>query len=187
MAQMIYADLSETCQRMTAKELAVHYGTSINGVRKALFKRRLSALPMLHPNRAATDGIEIHCRTETIRQLAERYSLCPETISRKLSALGLKAARAERPRQEKTVRPTRAHVRNTWGAAPRLAYTPTTEMEAAAEYLRRFGPVIRCREDGHYHPQGQFYRRGTFILNAAEIVAAACRNGWNPDAWKKVA
>jgi len=57
----------------------------------------------------------------------------------------------------------------------------------AAEYLRKFGPVIRCNERGHFDISGAYWRRGSTLLNAAQIIERAARNGFDADAWKRVA
>lgn len=58
-------------------------------------------------------------------------------------------------------------------------HTDVSPPARAAEYLRRFGQVVRCTADGKYHPKGDHWHRGNGIpLTADEIIARAVRNGW---------
>ena len=57
----------------------------------------------------------------------------------------------------------------------------------AADFLRRFGPVVRCDAEGRYAERGTHYRRGSTVLTGEEVIERAVRNGWNPDAWREVA
>lgn len=57
----------------------------------------------------------------------------------------------------------------------------------AADYLRRFGPVVRCDSTGMYSDRGTHWRRGSVVLGPDEVIERAMRNGWNPDAWRQVA
>jgi hypothetical protein len=56
----------------------------------------------------------------------------------------------------------------------------------AADFLRRFGPVVRCNSTGTFDPRGDHWRRGSKVLCADEIIARAERQGFNPDAWKEL-
>ncbi|NYD88777.1 hypothetical protein [Sphingomonas melonis] len=57
----------------------------------------------------------------------------------------------------------------------------------AADYLRRFGPVVRCDERGRYNENGTHWRRGSTVLTAADVIARAEFNGWRADQWAMVA
>lgn len=62
-----------------------------------------------------------------------------------------------------------------------------TRAGRAAEYLRRYGPVVRCNVGGRYDPNGDHWRRGSAILNAQEVIERAIRNGWDEHGWRRVA
>lgn len=62
-----------------------------------------------------------------------------------------------------------------------------TRAGQAADFLRRFAPVIRCNAEGHYDPTGRFWRRGSAVLCAGAVIARAERQGFRPDAWREIA
>lgn len=53
--------------------------------------------------------------------------------------------------------------------------------EAAADFLRRLGPILRCTEDGALTPAGGFWRRGLHVLSDGDVIDRAIRVGWEPD------
>ena len=58
----------------------------------------------------------------------------------------------------------------------------------AADYLRRFGSVYRCDDNGRQLADGFFWcRGGRVVLTDDELIQRAQRNGWNPDALRRVA
>jgi hypothetical protein len=71
--------------------------------------------------------------------------------------------------------------------APR-AHVEIGEAGQAAEFLRRFGPVFRCDVDGRQLQDGFFWNRGgRTVLTDEELIERARRNGWDPDAWRRIA
>lgn len=62
-----------------------------------------------------------------------------------------------------------------------------TRVGQAADFLRKFGGVWRCTPTGSPAPDGTHWRRGSSILTDAEIIERAEYNGWDADAWKRVA
>lgn len=87
---------------------------------------------------------------------------------------------------DRAKRRRKAPKRMPYKAAPDHVYVDPSEAGQAAEYLRRFGPVVRCNEGGAYDPAGARWRRGSVVLSAAEIVERARHNGWQGP-WKLVA
>lgn len=57
----------------------------------------------------------------------------------------------------------------------------------AADYLRRFGPVVRCNAKGRYDENGTHWRRNASILTADEIIERAEANGFDARAWARLA
>lgn len=58
----------------------------------------------------------------------------------------------------------------------------------AADYLRKWGPVFRCDEQGHQTNAGTHWNRGgRTILTDAELIERAERNGFDADAWRRIA
>lgn len=56
----------------------------------------------------------------------------------------------------------------------------------AADFLRHYGPLTRCNEQGFYDPKGGCWRRGSAILSASDVMERAHRLGFNPDSWREV-
>lgn len=84
------------------------------------------------------------------------------------------------PRTHKAWRPTLT------GRQPvDRAHRDETPAGMAADYLRRFGPVIRCNAKGEYQQNGDHWLRGHTILTADEVIDRAERNGWT--AWRLAA
>lgn len=57
----------------------------------------------------------------------------------------------------------------------------------AADYLRRFGPVVRCDDRGRYNENGTHWRRNFSVLTADEIIERAEANGFDSRAWARLA
>lgn len=62
-----------------------------------------------------------------------------------------------------------------------------TSVGQAADFLRKYSGVWRCTPTGSPDPKGTHWRRGSSILTDAEIIERAEYNGWDADAWKRVA
>lgn len=117
----------------------------------------------------------------TDRDVLERYAISKPTLRKWCAKAGVvlrKAPRIPPPNLGGMGRPK---------AAPFAAHRDHSRAGQAADYLRRYGPVIRCKADGTFDPKGDHWRRGAAILTADEVIARARRNGWNPDAWKDLA
>ncbi len=82
-------------------------------------------------------------------------------------------------------RPARPNAYQT--AALNVVVRNMSEAGRAADYLRRFGPVVRCDERGRYNENGTHWRRNSTVLTPAEIIERAERNGWQAREWSKVA
>lgn len=55
------------------------------------------------------------------------------------------------------------------------------QITAAIDYLKRWVSVSRCDEHGRIDPKGKFYRYGTAVLTAVEVVARARTRGFAND------
>lgn len=120
-------------------------------------------------------------RRMNISKLAEHFGCARVTVRKWLMETGASADTSFRrglPNLGAMGRPK---------AAPITQNRDTSRAGQAADFLRQFGPVIRCNASGHYDPKGNHWRRrSSNILCADEIIARAVRNGWNPDAWREV-
>lgn len=124
-------------------------------------------------------GFRLVAPTSTRKQLRTRYGKSEPTINRWLRETGITPRTAA---QQGFVGPA---VR-TFNPANR-PHRDASRAGGAADFLRRFGPVVRCDATGRFDPNGDHWRRGASILTADEVIQRAERNGWNPDAWRLVA
>jgi hypothetical protein len=69
----------------------------------------------------------------------------------------------------------------------RAAHRDMSNAGQAADHLRRYGPVFRCTADGKPDTKGTHWHRGSFVLTDEDIIDRAQRNGWDADAWRKIA
>jgi len=56
----------------------------------------------------------------------------------------------------------------------------------AAQYLQRWGEVIRCDDEGRPDPRGSFWRVYGRVRTDTEVIERAEAKGWRPDAWREV-
>jgi len=122
------------------------------------------------------------------KQLAAHYRKSGATVGvwNKLLGLVRPTGKHVNPKPAKTAPPktiTSATVKR-WPAhhkpAPMVSNRDVTQAGLAADFLRRFGPVVRCRADGRYDERGTHWRRGSTVLTADEVIERAQRNGWRP-------
>jgi hypothetical protein len=94
---------------------------------------------------------------------------------------------------ETGIRPMTAPVLAIGGASRKFSplnggsHRDMSRVGQAVDFLRKYGPVVRCDVAGRYDPKGDRWRRGSTILSAPEIVERAERLGFDADAWKRVA
>jgi hypothetical protein len=112
----------------------------------------------------------------TKRELRERYHRADPTINRWLQETGARCGRYSRAPE---IQPQRV--------VPAVSPEILTRATHAAEYLRKFGPVTRCNQNGAFNPRGDHWRRGNKVLCAQEVIARALRNGWHEHSWRELA
>jgi hypothetical protein len=106
--------------------------------------------------------------------LEARYSVGVETIRRWRLECGV-PLQPRVPRQKKLL----PFKQNAYTTAPiDRAHRDDSLAGQAADYLRRFGPVIRCNAAGRYDPNGDRWLRGSSLLTADEVIERAEFNGW---------
>lgn len=147
--------------------------------RACALKSRLKKMP---------EGFAEYQEGRSQRELAKHYGFAVATIQRFLTELGIDrmavyaAERASKGKVKPEARvvelPQRPKASTFTLTAVDRPYVDPTRVGQAAEYLRRFGPVVRCDEQGRYDPAGNRWRRGSSLLNADEIIQRAVRNGW---------
>lgn len=113
--------------------------------------------------------------------LCAHFARSPRIVRRWIAETGIRPMeRPAAPKRNVSTRPM--------GMVVKIHHDPRDHSAAgqAADYLRRYGPVARCNAGGRYDPKGDHWRRGSTVLAADEIIARAKRQGWQPDAWKRV-
>lgn len=137
------------------------------------------------------EGFAEYQRGRTVEDVARHFGLHEKTAKRMFAELGI-----NRQKQYNEARAAQAAQRKAAKSAPKPAsssvdrsafigtgkidrpHIDVTPAGQAAEFLRRFGPVVRCDERGRYDPAGNRWRRGSALLTADEIIQRAIRNGW---------
>jgi hypothetical protein len=135
-----------------------------------------------HAQAPIPDGFGLVAPTMTRSQLSNHYQRSDPVIRRWLSECGARARKAAPESQARSI-PTIGGRKHGKIDRPHLN---TTRAGQAADFLRQFGPVIRCNAAGQYHQHGDHWRRGSTILCADEVIARAQRLGFNPDGWREV-
>lgn len=120
----------------------------------------------------------------TMQELRQRYRRSEAIIYRWCRQASVQL-RTIRKKTDKAQRPSLGGMGRA-KPAPLNQHRDMTHAGQAADYLRRFGPVVRCNAGGQYDPTGPCWRRGSTILSADEVIARARRQGFNPDAWREV-
>lgn len=63
---------------------------------------------------------------------------------------------------------------------PLMQHRDLSQAGQAAEYLRRYGAVYRCDEEGRPNAKGSHWRRNFSVLGDDDVVRQATRLGWRP-------
>ncbi len=169
----IPADFLKVAPGRTINELQRHYHA---GPATIIRWREEAAIPVPPSNlRPVPDGFALVARGMTMKQLRERFGASEPLVRRWCAETGAE------PRRAGYVRFRQAQPR------PLPDARDQSRAGLAAQFLQRFGSVVRCNADGAADPKGSHWLRGgRFVLTDDEIMARATRNGWRPDAWREV-
>jgi hypothetical protein len=135
--------------------------------------------------------------TRTTKEIGKHYGVGERTTKRWLAQAGIVRDRGSRlsklvPRAVSTpvAAPRKVQPRSFWrkpGPRPLPDARDISRAGMAAQFLQKFGSVVRCDADGRIDPKGTHWLRGgRFVLSDAEIIERATRQGWRPDAWREV-
>ncbi|ODP39275.1 hypothetical protein [Sphingomonas turrisvirgatae] len=133
---------------------------------------------------------------KTINELQRIYSAGPDTVVRWRKEAGIVGPRKGAPAsvqaqpEPRATVPRKPRVGRFRQVQPRplIDHRDISRAGLAAQFLQRFGQVIRCDADGSINPKGTHWLRGgRFVLTDNEIMQRAERNGWRPDQWKELA
>lgn len=178
----IPADFETLWQTTSQADLCAHYRKGAATISHWCKKLNLVRTDGLGRGKTpAPVGFAEVARGKSRREIAEHYGMSADTVRRICADLGIVAQGvAFQPRAMSGPKLQPYH---------KSAMAPQRDMTRAgmaADWLRQFGPVIRCDGDGRYDPKGDHWRRGSTLLTADEVVERAYRNGWAPDAWKSL-
>lgn len=106
------------------------------------------------------------------QEAAKHYSASLSTVTRWRREIGLKS----QIRMRRAL--FRARMNNGFTQRPLLVIRDFSVAGQAADFLRRFGAVYRCAENGAPNSKGTHWKRNFSVLTDDEIVRRAERLGW---------
>lgn len=180
------ADFAEMAAKLSNPQLVKHY--ACGSVLPARWRKELGLgegprLQVGPQRRAVPDDFKAVAPGKSLRMIAEHYGVSHEMARR----FRIEAGMEPNPVGRHVAKPV-ALVTNAYMAAPlNRPVRDGSRAGMAADYLRKFGAVYRCTPMGAADPKGTHWRRGSAILTDAEIVQRAEYNGFDADAWKRVA
>lgn len=178
------ADFADNWQTMSQIDLCAHYGRGSAVVSD--WCKRLGLVRTQGTGRVKAQtptDFAAFVKGKSRREIAGHYGISPETVRRMCAELGIRT-------EGVAFRQSGTSVSSKLQPYHKTAMAPQRDMTRAgmaADWLRRFGPVVRCNAAGAYDPRGDHWRRGSTVLTADEVIDRAERNGWAPDAWKALA
>ncbi|MDO7841103.1 hypothetical protein [Sphingomonas immobilis] len=174
------SDFAELAQTMTSAELRLHYRTSKASISQW---RRECAIVTPRERHISAGTFKPTPVPENFRQVAPTLSVHAAKIFFEVGDTVLRRWEAEagvRLRRQLPGRPRQP------GTVINDTIRDMSRAGQAADFLRRFGPVARCDATGRYLADGFYWRRGSTVLSADEVIERAERNGWRADAWRQI-
>jgi hypothetical protein len=177
-------DFAHHALSISSEALAKRYGCSVETV--ARFRREVGVeaprpLGNLKPRtkRPMPEGFAVFAPQMSVAEIRAKTGASSGSVRRWLDEAGVS-----------TRAPARHGVlsgRSPMGFLSRAAdrgHRDHTRDGEAADYLRRFGPVYRCRANGRADPKGSHWCRGSTVLTAQDVIQRAVAKGFNPNAWQ---
>lgn len=172
-------DFRDVAPGRTVNQLQKIYGCGPEAVKRWREEAGIAACvtgPTGKAPRAIPDSFALVARGMTMKQLRERFSASETLVRRWCAEAGVEPRRAGY-----------AHFRQP-GPRPLPDARDQSRAGMAAQFLQKFGSVVRCDAEGRVDPRGTHWLRGgRFVLTDEEIMDRARRNGWDPDAWMEIA
>lgn len=171
------ADFAEVAVGKGLDKLVHHYSAGLGTVKRWLQESGIDRGQLATNGwvkRPAPDDFTTNAPVCTVAQLCHLYGVSSTIISRWLAETGATPIRT-------------GFVPNRSRGRPFQPHRDVSPEGQAAAFLQRFGPVFRCDRDGNPNPKGTHWRRGSFVLSGTEIIDRAVRNGWDANAWRKIA
>jgi len=139
----------------------------------------------VHPRHAMSDLAE-RAESMTAAELAAYYGCDPSAVCKRLKAAGITARQLTRQeRVEKSAASlergrARAAITNRYRhwQATTIRKAMVSDVELAADHLRKCAPVYRCTETGMANQGGKHWRYGSLILSDDQIIEKAKGKGW---------
>lgn len=171
-------DFREVAPGLTINQLQKHYGCGPDAVKRWRQEAGFAtSAPIIArgPRRSMPDSFALVARGMTMKQLRDRFAASEALVRRWCAEAG--------------VEPRRAGYAYFRQVQPRALPDARDNSRAgmAAQYLQKFGSVVRCDAEGRVDPRGTHWLRGgRYVLTDDEIMDRARRNGWQPDQWREV-
>lgn len=189
-AEMLEAIRSEIRAGKSAREIGAAMGLPNKVIIRWASKHGLgpwATAPGPVSGLTIADGFQAFYAEHTQLETAQHFGVAPSTISKWAKHLGIKRYRPAAPVEQRPVqrRPARRSFRQAISASPSGNISPTrvhldaSPASLAAEFLRRFGEVVRCNPKGDYDAKGTHWRRNRAVLTADEVMQRAARLGWS--------
>lgn len=157
---------TDDAKHMSIRSLAAKYNLNqktISRMIKALgIERSVPIIP--RKRREAPEGFADAAKTMTLRELAERFSMSTKVASRIIRQMGI--VRVPRPKTRTANKGWIMSIENRSDADQSPAHV-------AANYLRKFDPVLRCNEDGKINPSGKYWHIRGRVVTGDELMEMA--------------
>lgn len=112
------------------------------------------------------------------QQAARHYHASLATITRWRRELGFKPQARMNVSRGPRAKPIHAFVQR-----PLIQNRDMSRAGLAADFLRRYGAVYRCDDNGKPNAKGAFWKRNYAVLTDDELIARATRLGWKGKEW----
>lgn len=174
-------DFAEYMATHSQESAAEHYSMSISTVQRMCkdigFRRQPGALTgstVRRHSRPLPEWFMSEASTMTRDEIAARAKVTRKVVDRWVGETGVKCKVAQRFnfKKQNTVPERKADM----SLAGR-----------SADFLRPRWPNYRCNEDGQQNFNGKYWRFGTAVLTADEVIERAKRRGFDADAWMRIA
>lgn len=179
-------DFAENAAGVTSEVLAQRYGCNVETIARF---RREAGIKAPRPTgnlkprakRPMPEGFATYAPTMNVMEIRAKTGASAEAVKRWLGEAGV-TTRAMKHRSSISASP-----KGFVSRASERVHIECSRAGEAAEYLRRFGPVYRCKPTGAPDAKGSHWRRNNTVLTDEEIIERATSNGWAPDAWRQIA
>jgi hypothetical protein len=180
-------DFAEIAPSLTRKALMSHYRVQHRAISRWLVEAGIRRVGQHITTNPVPGDYATSAPTMTKTEIMAQYGVSHNVVDRWARETGVHPYK--RPVRPKVEAPKTGKV-SKMGVGRR--FVPSQPLsgseEEAAHYLRRRYPAVyHCDQEGRANPKGKLWLCGARVLTGAELIAKAKDNGWDPDAWKRIA